>query len=79
MAVIHLNNAEKSPVNLFNQGLANVLSGDYYNATIQFENSAIQNMSNGFPFYGLAIIAARNGEETKLYENLKKPLPEINF
>ncbi|MBI0398904.1 TPR end-of-group domain-containing protein [Cyclobacterium marinum] len=79
LAVIHLNNAEKSPVNLFNQGLANVLSGDYYNATIQFENSAIQNMSNGFPFYGLAIIAARNGEETKLYENLKKAIIRNQF
>ncbi|WP_339903528.1 hypothetical protein [uncultured Cyclobacterium sp.] len=79
LAVIHLNDAEKSPVNLFNQGLANVLSGDYYNATIQFENSAIQNMSNGFPFYGLAIIAARNGEETKLYENLKKAISRNEF
>lgn len=79
LAVIHLNDAEKSPVNLFNQGLANVLSGDYYNATIQFENSAIQNMSNGFPFYGLAIIAARNGEETKLYENLKKAITRNEF
>lgn len=74
LAVMHLNYAENNPVNLFNQGLANVLSGDYYNATLQFENSAIQNMGNGFPFYGLALIAARNGEETKLYENLKKAI-----
>lgn len=79
LAVVHLNYAEKSPVNLFNQGLANVLSGDYYNATIQFENSALQNMNNGFPFYGLAIIAARNGEESKLYENLRKAITRNEF
>jgi|GEM_PF-2494927 len=79
LAVIHLNKAENNPINLFNQGLANVLSGDYYNATIQFENSAIQNMGNGFPFYGLALIAARNGEEMKLNENLKKAITRSDF
>tara|TARA_R110001592_G_scaffold9215_1_gene49094 strand:- start:4558 stop:6096 length:1539 start_codon:yes stop_codon:yes gene_type:complete len=79
LAVIHLNKAEPNPTNLFNQGLANVLSGDHYNATIQFEKSAIQNMGNGFPFYGLALIAARNGEEGKLYENLKKAITRNDF
>jgi hypothetical protein len=79
LAVIHLNKAESNPVNLFNQGLANLLMGDDYNATIQFENSAIKNMGNGFPFYGLAIIAARNGEEMKLYENLKKAISRSDF
>jgi tetratricopeptide (TPR) repeat protein len=79
LAVIHLNKADKNPVNLFNQGLANVLMGDDYNATLQFENSAIRNMGNGFPFYGLAIIAARNGEEMKLYENLRKAITRSDF
>lgn len=79
LAAIHLNNADADPINLFNQGLANVLAKDYYNATLKFEESAIQNMSNGYPFYGLALVAARNGEETKLYENLKKAVSRNDF
>lgn len=72
LAVIHLNKAEKNEINLFNQGLANLLANDHYNALIQFEESAILDMSNGYPFYGMALIAARNGEEAILYENLAK-------
>jgi tetratricopeptide (TPR) repeat protein len=72
LAVIHLNKAEKNEINLFNQGLANFLAEDYYNALIQFEESAILDISNGYPFYGMALIAARNGEEIILYENLSK-------
>ncbi|MDN3688967.1 hypothetical protein [Cyclobacterium jeungdonense] len=79
LAAIHLNNAESNPINLFNQGLANVLAKDYYNATLKFEESAIQNMSNGYPFYGLALVAARNGEEGKLYENLGKAVSRNDF
>ncbi|WP_375586014.1 hypothetical protein [Cyclobacterium xiamenense] len=79
LASIHLNKAAADPINLFNHGLANFLAKDYYNATIKFEESAIQNRSNGYPFYGLALIAARNGEEAKLYENLGKALERNDF
>ncbi|MBD3628072.1 hypothetical protein [Cyclobacterium sp.] len=79
LAAIHLNKAESNPINLFNQGLANLLAKDYYNATVKFEESAIQNMSNGFPFYGLALVAARNGEVEKLYENLGKAVVRSDF
>lgn len=79
LAAIHLNKAESNPINLFNQGLANFLAKDYYNATIKFEESAIQNMSNGYPFYGLALVAARNGEMEKLYENLEKAVNRSDF
>ncbi|SEJ57363.1 hypothetical protein SAMN05192553_105169 [Cyclobacterium xiamenense] len=79
LAAIHLNKAAQDPINLFNQGLANFLAKDYYNATIKFEESAIQNRTTGYPFYGLALIAARNGEEAKLYENLGKALERNDF
>ncbi|SHN21826.1 hypothetical protein SAMN04488057_11149 [Cyclobacterium lianum] len=79
LAAIHLNKAVQNPVNLFNQGLANLLAKDYYNATVKFEESAIQNMSNGFPFYGLALVAARNGEVDKLYENLRKAVSRSEY
>ncbi len=79
LAAIHLNHAEKNTINLFNQGLANLLARDYYNAMIKFEESAMQDMNNGYPFYGMALIAARNGEEMILYENLKKAINRSDF
>ncbi|MEX0882637.1 MAG: hypothetical protein WDZ72_04110, partial [Cyclobacteriaceae bacterium] len=79
LAAIHLNLAEKNAVNLFNQGLANFLAQDYYNALVKFEESALMDMSNGYPFYGIALVAARNGEEMLLYENLNKAVNRSEF
>jgi hypothetical protein len=79
LAAIHLNHAEKNTINLFNQGLANLLARDYYNAMIKFEESAMQDRNNGYPFYGIALIAARNGEEMILYENLNKAINRSDF
>ncbi|MEX2511969.1 MAG: hypothetical protein WD398_03605 [Cyclobacteriaceae bacterium] len=79
LAAIHLNHAEKNAVNLFNQGLANFLAQDYYNALVKFEESAILDLSNGYPFYGIALVAARNGQEMMLYENLNKAVNKSEF
>lgn len=74
LAAIHLDQAERDEINLFNRGLAYFLEGDYVNATISFEDCALLNLQNGYPFYGLALIAARSGEVSKLIENVEKAI-----
>ena len=74
LAAIHLDQAERDEINLFNRGLAYFLARDYFNALISFEDCALLNLQNGYPFYGLALIAARSGEEGKLVENIEKAI-----
>ena len=74
LAAIHLDQAEQDEINLFNKGLAYFLARDYFNAMISFEDCALLNLQNGYPFYGLALIAARGGEENKLIENIEKAI-----
>lgn len=79
LAVIHLDQAEMDEVNLFNKGLAYFMIRDFYNALIVFEDCALLNINNGYPFYGFALIAAKNGETGKLYENLEKAVEKSEF
>jgi tetratricopeptide (TPR) repeat protein len=79
LAAIHLDQAERDEINLFNKGLAYLLAEDYYNAMIGFEDSALLNLQNGYPFYGLALIAARSGEESKLVENIQKAISRTEY
>lgn len=79
LAAIHLDQAERDEINLFNKGLAYFLAGDYYNAMVGFEDSALLNLQNGYPFYGLALIAARSGEEIKLVENIQKAITRTEY
>lgn len=79
LAAIHLNQAERNEINLFNKGLAYLLARDYYLAMVNFEDSALFNLANGFPFYGLSIIAARSGEEGKLVENIEKAINRTEY
>jgi tetratricopeptide (TPR) repeat protein len=72
LAAMHLNQSERDQVNLFNRGLAYLMMQDYYNALISFEDCAVKDIENGYPFYGLALIAARNGEYERFFENLQK-------
>src|SRR5690606_27699596 len=72
LATLHLNNAPENEANLFNKGLAFLLAEDFRNARNAFEESAIVNKSYGYGFYGLALVAARTGDEALLYENLQK-------
>ena len=74
LAAIHLDQAERNEINLFNRGLAYFMVRDYFNATVSFEDSALFNLENGYPFYGLALVAARSGEESKLVENIEKAI-----
>jgi tetratricopeptide (TPR) repeat protein len=72
LAAIRLNNAPEDEVSLFNKGLAYLLAEDYRNATNAFEESVMVNREFGYGFYGLAIVAARNGNEEVMYEHLSK-------
>jgi hypothetical protein len=74
LATLHLNNAPENEANLFNKGLAFLLAEDFRNARNAFEESAIVNKGYGYGFYGLALVAARTGDEALLYENLQKAL-----
>ncbi|HLW18954.1 MAG TPA: hypothetical protein VKX33_01450 [Cyclobacteriaceae bacterium] len=79
LAGLHLNNAPENEVNLFNKGLAFLLAEDYRNAINAFEESAIVNKDYGYGFYGLALVGAKTGDETLLYENLKKAVQSNGF
>lgn len=79
LAGLHLNNAPETEVNLFNKGLAFLLAEDYRNARNAFEESAIVDKEYGYGFYGLALVAARTGDEGLLYENLKKAVKNNQF
>lgn len=79
LATLHLNNAPENETNLFNKGLAFLLAEDYRNARNAFEESAIVDNSYGYGFYGLALVAARTGDEPLLYENLQKAVQRSEF
>ncbi|UCS93182.1 hypothetical protein KZP23_21425 [Echinicola marina] len=72
LATIRLDKAPETATNLFNKGLAYYLAQEYAEAGVAFEESALQNMEFGYAFYGLAMVAAENSDEERLYENLKK-------
>jgi len=72
LATIRLNNAPENEVTLFNKGLAYLLAEDYRNAANAFEESVMVNRDYGYGYYGLAIIAARGGDEEVLYTHLSK-------
>lgn len=79
LAGLHLNNAPENETNLFNKGLAFLLAEDFRNARNAFEESAIVNKEYGYGFYGLALVAARTGDESLLYENLQKAVQNNEF
>ncbi|QDH81022.1 hypothetical protein FKX85_19020 [Echinicola soli] len=72
LATLRLDKAPETATNKFNNGLAYFLAEEYGQAAIAFEESALSNMEFGYAFYGLALVAAQNSDEERLYENLKK-------
>ncbi|MDN3668049.1 hypothetical protein QWY93_01695 [Echinicola jeungdonensis] len=72
LATVRLDKAPDTDINLFNKGLAHYLAEEYGEAAIAFEESAMSNMEYAYPFYGLALVAAKNNDEERLYENLAK-------
>ena len=71
-AVRSLSSASEEAVNLFNKGLAQLLSKDYQNAMTSF-NDAIEKDGNlAVAYYGAAIAAARQGNTDEVVSNLTK-------
>lgn len=69
-AVSSLSNASESAVNLFNLGLAQVLSENYENAITSFEEALSEDSDFGLASYGIAVANARLQNESAVYEAL---------
>ncbi len=72
LAVSSLSNASQSAVNLFNLGLAQVLTKNYENAITSFEEAAEMDSDLGLAHYGVAIANARLQNESAVYDGLEK-------
>ncbi|MEK6476792.1 hypothetical protein WJR50_04620 [Catalinimonas sp. 4WD22] len=69
-AVSSLSNASESAVNLFNLGLAQILSENYENAITSFEEALSEDSDFGLASYGIAVANARLQNESAVYEAL---------
>lgn len=72
LALIRFEQAPENEENLFNKGLAYFLISDYANAVLAFEESSQMNRASGYGFYGLAMVAAVNGDREALYEYVSR-------
>lgn len=71
-AILTLSNANETSDNLFNRGLAQLLNDDYDNAMTSFDQALEEDSQMAIAYYGMAIAAARNGEDAKVFENLSE-------
>jgi len=62
--------ANGTDVNLFNKGLAQLLSKDYANAATSFNDAASKNSNFALAYYGAAVAAARNGNADGVVSSL---------
>lgn len=69
-AVSSLSNADESAQNLFNLGLAQVLTDNYENAITSFEEALGMDDSMGKAHYGIAVANAYLQNESAMYEAL---------
>jgi hypothetical protein len=69
-AVRSESSASDTDVNLFNKGLAQVLTKDYANATTSFADASRKNSNYALAFYGAAVAAARSGSGDAVVSNL---------
>lgn len=69
-AVSSLSNASESAENLFNLGLAQILTENYENAITSFEEALNLDSDFGLASYGIAIANARLQNESAVYEAL---------
>ena len=69
-AVRSESSASDTDVNLFNKGLAQVLTKDYANATTSFADASRKNSNNALAYYGAAVAAARSGSGDAVVTNL---------
>lgn len=69
-AVRSVSSASATDVNLFNKGLAQLLSKDYANAASTFNEATSKNANLAVAYYGAAIAAARQGNAEKVVSSL---------
>ncbi|NOS56594.1 MAG: hypothetical protein HOP37_10115 [Cyclobacteriaceae bacterium] len=69
-AVSSTSSANANAVNLFNKGLAQVLSKDFSNASSSFAESIRSNANYAIAHYGAAVAAARSGNGDAVVSNL---------
>ncbi|NOT77095.1 MAG: hypothetical protein HOP08_19395 [Cyclobacteriaceae bacterium] len=69
-AVRSESSASTTDVNLFNKGLAQLLSKDYANAASSFNEATTKNSNYAVAYYGAAVAAARSGNADLVVSNL---------
>lgn len=69
-AVRSESSAVTTDVNLFNKGLAQLLSKDYANAASSFNEATSKNANFAIGYYGAAVAAARQGNADLVMSNL---------
>ena len=69
-AVRSESNANDTDVNLFNKGLAQLLTKDYANASTSFADATRKNSNFALGYYGAAVAAARSGSGDAVVSNL---------
>lgn len=69
-AVRSESSALTTDVNLFNKGLAQLLSKDYANAANSFNEATSKNANMAIAYYGAAVAAARSGNADKVVSSL---------
>ena len=63
-----------APKDFFNKGLAYYMAKDYSKALQYFEESVLADRDYGYGFYGIALVAATNGQNSMALENLNKAI-----
>lgn len=71
-AVKELSGSEETSVNMFNKGLAYILTKDYQNAVTAFGEATDLDDGNAKAYYGMAVAYARMNNGSKASEMLKK-------
>ncbi len=69
-AVTSTSSSADTHVNLFNKGLAQLLSKDFSNASSSFAEATRKNSSYAIAYYGAAVAAARSGNGDAVVSNL---------
>lgn len=74
LALLRFGNASQSADDLFNQGLANLLVGDYASANLSFESAVLAERESGYGYYGLAMVALELGQLESMSFYLEKAM-----
>lgn len=74
LALLRFGNASKDADDLFNQGLANFLVGDYASANLSFESAVLADRESGYGYYGLAMVALELGQLESMSFYLEKAM-----